>query len=218
MSTYSFAIPVTLDVLAVFAWALSGAIVGMRHGFDITGVFVVSLLSSVGGSLIRDAFFLQQPPPVLVNPYYLPIILLATLLAAAAGRRLAGGRYSTHLDRVILATDAFGAPAFAVLGMQLALLAGIPLPGVVLVGVANGVGGGMLRDLVVGEVPSLLMPGQHFATALTLVCVIFLVVTETRLIGYGAAGLLTIALFVLIRFITIRYNLRTKPLLGDPAA
>ncbi len=71
-----FEVPLYLDYLAVFTWALSGAILGVSKGYDITGVFIVALLSSVGGSMLRDGIFLNQPPPVVTNPYYLPLILL----------------------------------------------------------------------------------------------------------------------------------------------
>jgi uncharacterized membrane protein YeiH len=209
----TFQIPFALDLFAVFAWALSGAIVGMRKGFDVTGVFVVSLLSSLGGSLARDALFLQRKPPVLTEPTYLPIVLAATLIVFFIGRRLVGDRYRMPLDRTVAAIDSFGTPAFAVIGMQLAIAAAVPLPGVMLVGVANGIGGSLLRDIVVRDVPAILRPGQHFTTVLVVACAFFLVLTYYRLVSGNAAGLLTIALFVAIRIITVRYNLRTRPIL-----
>jgi uncharacterized membrane protein YeiH len=120
------------------------------------------------------------------------------------------------VDRVINIIDAIGIPAFAVIGMQLSLNAGIPLPGVVLVGVVNGTGGGLLRDLVVGDTPTILKPGQYLVSALILVCILFLIAYHVldvyRL--YAAWG--TIALFFIIRILSIRYDWQTYPVLQEP--
>lgn len=58
-----FLIPVSFDYLATFLWALSGAIVGMHKRYDIAGVFVIALLSSTGGSLLRDGLFCTKSRP-----------------------------------------------------------------------------------------------------------------------------------------------------------
>ena len=120
----AFHVPVYFDYIATFAWALSGAIVGLRKHFDIVGVFVLALLTSMGGSILRDGVFLQRPPPVLTDLFYLPLILAATLLAAIFRHRIANLRM---IDTLVGTIDAIGTPAFAVVGLQLALGAGIPL-------------------------------------------------------------------------------------------
>ncbi len=51
------------DVVATLFWAISGAMLGARRGFDILGIFIVAMVSSVGGGLLRDGFFLQDGPP-----------------------------------------------------------------------------------------------------------------------------------------------------------
>ena len=90
--TSAFHVPVYFDYLATFAWALSGAIVAMRKRCDIVGVFVLALLTSMGGSILRDGVFLQRPPPVLTDLFYLPPILAATLLAAGRQQLLENPR------------------------------------------------------------------------------------------------------------------------------
>jgi uncharacterized membrane protein YeiH len=185
-----FQVPFLLDYVAVFLWAVSGAIVGMHKRYDFAGVLVVALLASTGGSLIRDGIFLQQTPPVLSNPWY--------------------------MDRVIDVIDAVGVPAFAVIGMQLSLQQEIPLPGVVLVGVANGVGGGILRDLLVGDTPVALKPGTIFVSGVILICVLFLILTYMFGVGKELAAWGMITLFFAIRMLSIRYGWRTRPVLHEP--
>ncbi|MBP7394299.1 MAG: TRIC cation channel family protein [Zoogloea sp.] len=210
--TSAFHVPVYFDYLATFAWALSGAIVAMRKRCDIVGVFVLALLTSMGGSILRDGVFLQRPPPVLTDLFYLPLILAATLLAAVFRHRIANLRV---VDRLVGTIDAIGTPAFAVVGLQLALESGIPLPGVILVGAVSGVGGGVLRDLIVREVPFILQPGQFFALVVLLACIAFLTLTLGLQLDTARAAWATIALFFVVRMLTIRYNWHTHPLMPD---
>ncbi|HMN28095.1 MAG TPA: TRIC cation channel family protein, partial [Caldilineaceae bacterium] len=88
MTQADFQVPLALDYFATFLWALSGAAVGMHKRYDFAGVLVVALLSSTGGSLIRDGIFLQQMPPVLGNSWYIPIILLATVVVSLFRQRI----------------------------------------------------------------------------------------------------------------------------------
>ena len=210
-----FQVPFLLDYLAVFLWAVSGAIVGMHKRYDFAGVLVVAILASTGGSLIRDGIFLQQTPPVLSNPWYIPVIIAATAFVSLFRQRITK---IVLVNRVVDVIDGVGVPAFAIVGLQLSLQAGIPLPGVVLVGVTNGVGGGILRDLLVGDTPSALKPGTIFVSGVVLICVVFLVLTYGFGVSKEWAAWGMIALFFMIRMLSIRYNWRTSPVLKEPPA
>jgi len=174
---------------------------------------VVALLASTGGSLIRDGIFLQQTPPVLSNPWYIPVIIAATAFVGLFRQRIT---QIVLVNRVVDVIDGIGVPAFAVVGLQLSLQKGIPLPGVVLVGVVNGVGGGILRDLLVGDTPAALKPGTIFVSGVILICVLFLVLTYGFGVSKEWAAWGMIALFFTIRMLSIRYNWRTRPVMQDP--
>jgi uncharacterized membrane protein YeiH len=185
----------------------------MHKRYDLAGVFVIALVSSVGGSLIRDGLFLQQKPPVLSDGLYIPIIVFATAIVALLRQRIT---QMPFVDRLIDVMDAIGVPAFAVVGMQLSLNAGVPLPGVVLVGVINGFGGGLLRDLLIGDTPVVLKPGQFSASAALFVCIVFLVLTQMLGVAPTLAAWGIVILYFVIRMLTIRYNWQTRPVLRDP--
>lgn len=212
MPASAFQIPVYFDYLATFAWALSGAVVALRKRHDIVGVFVLALLTSMGGSILRDGVFLQRTPPVLTDPVYLPLILTATTLVALLRRRIA---HLPVVSRLVDTIDAFGTPAFAVVGMQLALAAAIPLPGVVLVGAVSGVGGGVLRDVIVREVPFILQPGQFSALIVLLACAVFLGLTLASGLAAEVAAWTTIGVAFIARMLTIRFDWRTRPLMDN---
>jgi uncharacterized membrane protein YeiH len=212
MPPTEFQVPPLFDYFATFLWALSGAIAGMHKRYDFAGVLVIALLSSTGGSVIRDGIFLQQTPPVLSDIVYVPLILLATIVVSLFRQRITRMRL---VDRAINVIDAIGVPAFAVVGMQLSLQQGIPLPGVALVGVVNGFGGGLLRDVVVGDTPAVLRPGQVYISAAIFVCILFLVLVEGLGVNRTIAAWGIVVLFFIIRMLSIRYNWRTQPILPD---
>jgi uncharacterized membrane protein YeiH len=208
-----FQVPFLLDYLAVFLWAVSGAIVAMHKRYDFAGVLTIALLASTGGSMIRDGIFLQQTPPVLTNPWYIPLIVTATAFTGLFRRNIAK---MVLVDQVINTIDAIGVPAFAIVGLQLSLQQGIPLPGVVLVGVANGVGGGILRDLMVGKAPSALKPGTIFVSGVIFICILFLLLTYGLGVDNELAAWAMIALFFSLRMLSLRYGWRTRPMLNEP--
>jgi uncharacterized membrane protein YeiH len=211
MDQPEFQLPMLFDYFATFLWALSGAIVGMHKRYDFAGVLVIALLSSTGGSLLRDGIFLHRQPPVLVDGWYIPLILLATTVASLFRQKIA----RSSVLNMISVIDAVGIPAFAVVGMQLSLRAGVPLPGAVLVGVINGFGGGLLRDVIVNDTPTMLKPGHFAVSALLFVCVVFLFLTQVLEVSNVLAAYGTIVLFFAIRMLSIRYNLRTQPVLPE---
>lgn len=212
-----FRVPNLFAYAASFSWAVSGAVVAVRKRFDITGVFVVALLSAAGGGLIRDAMFLQQTPSFLTDPVYLPLVVAATLLVALFTNMLTKiGKVET-VQKLVDLIDALGTPAFAVIGMQLAEGHGIPLIGVIFVGVVNGTAGGLLRDVVVRDVPALLRPGQFVSLMLLMACGLFMLLTHRYHVGYTRAAWATVAGFFVLRVLALRFNWQSRSILGDVA-
>jgi len=207
-----FHIPVELDYLAIFAWALSGAILGLKRRLDLIGVLVIATVSSVGGGLIRDGMMLQRTPPVLTETFYLPLIVLASMLAIVFKEWI---RTSTTVDRMVSAIDALATPAFAVIGMELALRANIHLPGVLLVGCISGMGGGLIRDIMLGEVPEVLKPGHYLVIPLLGACAFFLGFTRFLDADPIPMAWVTVLAFFVFRVLTLRFGWQTEALLKD---
>ena len=213
-----FRVPFLFQHAATFVWAVSGAVVGIRKRFDITGVFIVALLSSAGGGLVRDALFLQRTPMFLIDPVYLPLVAGATLLMTLFTATLTNVVQGETVSKLVDLIDAVGTPAFAVVGMQLAQEHGIPLFSVVFVGVANGVTGGLLRDVVVREVPTLLRPGQFVSLTLLLACGLFLVLTTRLAMSPTKAAWFTVGTYFGLRVLSVTFNWQTRPVLIESAS
>jgi uncharacterized membrane protein YeiH len=202
-----FQFPVALEVIATLAWALSGAIVARGRNFDFTGVLIIALISCTGGGLIRDGIFLQTIPAMLQYPQYL---LLA--LASAGLISLFGGLWQRFAwwDTLVLMIDAVGTPGFTLIGFQLAFFAGISFWGALFVGLVNGIAGGILRDVLVGEIPRFFRPGQMFTMILIFTLIFYIAMLYLRVDSKAAAWVAIIASAV-ARWLVIRFNFQTSP-------
>jgi len=205
----NFTPPLYFEYFALLLWAVSGAIVGWRKGYDIVGVFVIAFVSSFGGGLLRDGLFLQRLPVVLVDPNYILILVLAVAGVSMVGRRLNRDRL---LPKIVSIIDAAGVPMFVVIGAELARARGLELPAIVLIATVSGVGGGLLRDLMAGDTPELLRPGQYNTLLAVVASLLYMGLTLNTPVDRVQAAWITIILFFIARLLTIYFNWRTRPL------
>src|SRR5262245_50166293 len=207
-----FTVPIYFDYGATFVWSVSGALIAARRGYDIAGVAALALVSATGGGLLRDGLFLQNGPPILVRtPVYLLIVAAAALLVLLIGARLNKVR---HISSLVQIVDALGLGAYAVVGMQLSIEAGLSLPAIALVGVANAVGGSVIRDVLLRREPEVFKPGTFMALAALASSAIFLILEKAFGLSPASAAWPTIITAALIRGVSVRYNLRTHTLPG----
>jgi uncharacterized membrane protein YeiH len=203
----TFHVPVSFDLGATFAFALTGALAGIKRGYDIVGVFFLALVSSIGGGLIRDGVFLpgSGPTPLLTDPRYIEVIIAATVAGALFGRHV------TRFHRLIAVIDALGLGAYAAFGTQMALLAGLAVPAAILVGVINAAGGGLLRDIITREEPLVFKPGQFYVLTALAGAVTFVFCSVTLDITPAPAAFVAVAVTFIFRALTIIFNWRTAP-------
>jgi uncharacterized membrane protein YeiH len=139
-----------LDLLGVFVFAVSGAALAVEKGLDLFGVVVLSVVTALGGGLLRDVLLGDTPPVALRESRYL-------LVALAAGLAVFLGSTRVHrVARLVLVFDAAGLGLFVTTGTAKALHAGLGAVPAITLGCLTGVGGGILRDVLVAEVPVVL--------------------------------------------------------------
>jgi len=204
-----FQVPTSFEYFAILLWATSGAIVGWRKGFDIVGVFVIAFLSAFGGGLLRDGLFLQRLPVVLTDPFYILLLVAAVVSVMIIGNRIQNDR---TLPKIVSIIDALGVPMFMVLGAELSRARALELPAIVLVATVSGIGGGLMRDLMAGDIPELLRPGQYNTLLVVLSALLYMGLAYSTGIGRLVAAWISIGAFFVARLLTIRFNWRTRPL------
>ena len=202
-----FHLPIIFDLAATFAFGITGALAALRRGYDFIGLFVLAFASGVGGGLLRDGLFIQQGPPALTTDSRYIVAFLAASVIGLLFRH-----WINRLTKVIALIDALGLGAYAVVGIEKSISAGLSMPAAVLVGVINAVGGGLLRDLLVRDEPLLLKPGQFYTLAALGGCLLFVFLTMNVGMPAPRAALITIACTFVVRVLAITFNWRTKPL------
>jgi uncharacterized membrane protein YeiH len=201
-----FQLPLNFEMAAVFLFAVTGALLAIEKRYDVVGVFVLASLSAVGGGLVRDSFFLQRGAPlVLQDERYIYMISFATLLCLVVGSQL------NRFRVIFLLADALGLGTYAVVGTEHALAAGLPVVPAALVGLANAVGGGVLRDVLTGQQALLLQPGEFYVLAAAVGTHVFLGLRLWAGMPSTEAALWAIGTTFVIRIAAITFNWRTRP-------
>lgn len=154
-----------MDVIEALVWvgtitfAVTGALVAVRKDFDVVGVLVLGAVTAIGGGSIRDLIAGVIPPRSLTDEPLLWAIAATCLFVFILHRRIPEGRFLYGLDTLGLAV-------FASLGAATAVDLGFGFWGTVFAGVVSGVGGGVIRDVLAGDVPGILYrSGDLYATA-----------------------------------------------------
>lgn len=137
-----------LDLAGIFVFALSGASLAARKNFDIVGMVVLAMATGLGGGILRDVLLGNVPPVALRDDLYLVAPLAATFVVLVAHQAV------ERMRRPVLLFDAAGLGLFCVVGTTVALEHEVRIAPSVLLGVMTAVGGGMLRDVLAREVPS----------------------------------------------------------------
>jgi uncharacterized membrane protein YeiH len=185
-----------LDLVGTFVFALSGAMAGVRHRLDVFGVFVLAFAAGNAGGITRDLLIGAVPPAAIADWRYLVISLLAGVATF--------WRYGTvrRLQNAVLLFDALGLAVFAVSGALKALAFGLNPVAAVLLGTLTGIGGGMLRDILVAQVPTVLRAELYAVAALAGATV----VVVGRLLGLPSAPLAVggAALCFAVRLLALR--------------
>ena len=149
-----------IDLGATFVFAISGATQGVRHRLDLFGVLVVAWAAAVAGGLARDLLIGVVPPAAIADWRYLAAAALAGLIAFFASEPIA------RLKRPVQLFDAAGLCLFAVTGTQKALAHGLEPAMAAILGMITCIGGGVARDLLTLQVPSVLRSELYAVAAL----------------------------------------------------
>jgi uncharacterized membrane protein YeiH len=190
-----------LSLIGVGVFAASGALAAGRKGFDLIGVIVISGVTAIGGGTLRDVLLDRHPIFWIADPTQLLVIL------AAAALTLLYVRFRKPPWTALLVADALGLALFTISGAQVAEQRGLPGIIVVVMGTITGSAGGVMRDILSGEVPLLLRHTELYATAAIAGVTVYLFAKAGGLDPTAAAlaGMITVAA---LRFAAILWRLR----------
>jgi len=149
----------TIEIIATFAFALSGIIAGIKKRMDLVGLCIVSGVSAFGGGTLRDVLLDRRPFFWVSHSTWLWGLITLCLLAMFFMRE----RQITLTEKAIQIPDALGLGLFTALGTQIALGLGMPAIVAALMGMMTAVFGGVLRDICCNEIPKAFNDHQPYA-------------------------------------------------------
>lgn len=188
-----------LDLAGTFAFAISGATAARQKGLDLFGISAIAFIVACGGGMIRDVCIGAIPPAGLTNSNYLIVSMAATIITIAFYPIV------QKLNRPVIFFDAAGLSLFAVTGAQKAIVFGHNAEVAILLGVITAVGGGVIRDILLGRVPIILQK-EIYASAALIGAMIVTFGNEIKGISHDLTGLIAMVTCLALRLLAIRYH------------
>jgi uncharacterized membrane protein YeiH len=191
--------------IGTIAFAMSGAFKAIRHEFDVLGVLVLGFSTALGGGLIRDALVHRTPSAFIdITPAIYALAGCGIVLFSRWFSRQHMHELANPEGHTFLFLDALGLAAFTVLGASVGADAGLNAFGIVMLAAITGVGGGMIRDLLAGEVP-LVLKADFYATATIIGALVFYLLYWLS-IDVMTASMITFTVTLILRLLAIQYR------------
>jgi uncharacterized membrane protein YeiH len=189
-----------LNLIGTFVFAVSGALLAVRKDYDIVGMAVLAVITAIGGGVIRDLVIGAVPPAAFTDAIYLWLPLVATALTYFAHVQL------NRLNVSVLVFDAAGLAVFCISGTVKALNYGLGPVSAATLGVVTAVGGGIIRDILAREEPSVLSPkSEVYAIPAIIGSAIVVIIPHLPVDNALAAGFTAILVFML-RLLALRFG------------
>jgi len=188
-------LPYALDLGGTFVFALSGAVAGVKHKLDLFGVLVLSFVAANTGGIIRDILIGAVPPAAINDWHYVGVSLVAGFATFCFPSAI------VQRWNPVLLFDAAGLALFAVSGAHKALDYGLNPVMATLLGMLTGIGGGMARDVLLAEIPTVLRSDLYAVAALVGAAIV--VIANMFQLPSGVAALVGAALCFGIRVLAI---------------
>jgi uncharacterized membrane protein YeiH len=188
-----------LDLFGTMAFAVTGAFKAIEHKSDIVGIIILSTITGVAGGVIRDIIFGKFPPTVVINPLYLVVTVVTGIVIFILYPSI-----KIHWN-LFLKFDAVGLGVFTIIGASIAYnIFGLNFLTMAFAGVLTAVGGGILRDVFVNEVPLVFVKELYASTSFIGVIILFVMLVMG--INLYSATIPSILAVTSIRLLAMKYN------------
>jgi uncharacterized membrane protein YeiH len=195
-------VPIWVDLLAVFAAGLAASLLATREKLDIVGVVLLTIVAALGGGIIRDTLIQRGTPAALVHSSYVLTACAAALFGFFFSRRIEAW------DWALTVVDAAGLGLYTLVGVLKASAAGLPIPSMLLIGVLSTAGGGILRDVLLGQRANILLPGAPYAL-LSLIGGLIAVILDLTDTSHAWLWWLPVVVVIVLRLTAVRFHWET---------
>ena len=188
------------EYIGIAAFALSGFYIAVRNNLDLLGIFIVSFLTALGGGIIRDTIVGIAPISLsTIYPMLLVFVIVNILILLKFHKKQAYDR-----KPIFIFADSLGLSSFSISGALTAINSGYEISGVIILAFITAIGGGILRDILINEVPYILKGGFYGMVSIIIGIIIY------TLHYFNALGFLYISIVfafgVILRLIAFYKN------------
>ena len=196
--------------LGVAVFAIAGVLAATNKRVDLFGVLVLALVTALGGGTLRDLI-------LGIPPFWTVDVSFIFGAAAAAGITFFAARSWDVSSTSLLIADACGLALFTMIGTERAIAFSASNTVAVVLGVMTGVAGGMMRDVLTGEIPLVLRPGIYLYATAALCGAVAFVLTAPHM-SPPASQSIAVAVTLALRLAAIRWRLRLPEFQGGGTA
>jgi len=189
-----------MNIIGLIAFAITGAIKAVREELDLFGITVLGIMTALGGGITRD-LLVNQIPNALKSVSDMSFALFGVWLAVILHKIFKEDIRNRHF---ILIPDAIGLAAFTTTGAIIAYNADVSFFGIVILATLTGVGGGIISDILLGKIPTVLR--DDFYASCAIIGAIFFYIAILSGLDIGYAGLICSAITFMIRLVAILYD------------
>ena len=196
-----------MEIIGTVAFAISGSIIAARYGLDLFGVVLVGCVTAVCGGVLRDVMLGRFPPAIFSNKILLLIAAVTSLVVFIIcyfnSKKIE--KLQKRIENINIFFDAVGLAAFSIIGVEVSFGAGYGANALLTIsmGVITGIGGGIVRDILVDKIPYVLK--KHiYALASIIGCIIYYIIRQS---GDKITGLIiAVPVMVAIRLLAAKYH------------
>ncbi len=193
------------EIMGTIAFAVVGAATAIEKKLDLFGVLFISVISAVGGGIIRDIVLGNTPPNTFKDPIFIIVSLVSAIVTILAEMAIAGVTDKKNIPaKIIDICDAMGLSVFTISGINVAIGMGAAFEEnaflLCFTGLITSVGGGMLRDIFIGRTPAIFRR-EIYAMASIIGSIIY--ISAGGFIGYDKAGYAAVICIFIIRMISL---------------
>ncbi len=194
-----------LEIIGTVSFAVSGAMTALKHKMDVFGVVILGLVTAVGGGVIRDLILGATPPATFRDPVYALVAVGTSLVIFIPSLRRLLMKKQKLYDTVLLMMDSVGLGVFTVVGIRAAyeMTDDVGIFLLLFVGVVTGVGGGILRDVLAGDMPYIFV--KHFYATASLIGAAFCI-GVWHYFGETSAMIAGASATVILRILAARFK------------
>ena len=201
-------IPEWLDLSAVVVGALAGVLVAQERELDLVGYVGMCLICALGGGLLRDVIMQKGDVYALSSRWAIPLCVITAVVGFAFPRTV------SHFPNLYEWVDMFSVALFVIAGTSKAMAYQLTFSAVVLMGTITGVGGGMLRDVFLGEIPQVFRRSNLYALCAVVGAICLYVCAQIKELDQTLAAVITIVVIVAMRRISLKFDIKSPVEVG----